>query len=71
MQQQDAFFVGVDWATEAHEVSIVASDRTQLGGKSFENTATGLHALCAFIEEICGAGQHAEGPRHKAEVCVA
>jgi hypothetical protein len=40
MQLKYAFFVGVDWATEAHEVSIVASDRAKLGGKSFENTAT-------------------------------
>lgn len=59
MQQGYAFFVGVDWATEEHEVAIVASDRTQLGGKSFENTATGLRALCVWIEEICGAGREA------------
>jgi transposase len=57
MQQEYAFFVGVDWATEAHEVSIVADDRKQLGGKSFENTSAGLHALCAFIEDSCGANR--------------
>lgn len=59
LMQQYAYFVGVDWATEAHEVSIVAIDRQVLGGKSFENTAAGLHALCAFIEQVCGADREA------------
>lgn len=55
METQYAYFVGIDWATEAHEISILTADRKEIGGKSFENTAQGLHDMCTFIEETCGS----------------
>lgn len=55
MENTYKFFVGIDWATQAHEVSMIDQSRRKIGGLPFENSALGLDELCKWIEQQCGS----------------
>lgn len=61
MESAYDFFVGIDWATEAHEVSVIDQSRKKIGGRSFGNSAAGLDELCKWIELQCGLKRECVG----------
>lgn len=61
MENDYSFFVGIDWATEAHEVSVIDQSRKKIGGRAFENSAAGLDELCNWIERQFGPGRESIG----------
>jgi transposase len=52
------WFVGVDWATEAHQVCALDARGTVVGERSVAHSGTGLADLCSWLLEI-GAGEAA------------
>jgi transposase len=53
-QEQDRWFVGVDWATESHEVCLLDKSGQVVGRRSVANTAVGLAGLCTWLLEVAG-----------------
>lgn len=53
-QGQDRWFVGVDWATERHEVCLLDQSGQVIAGRSFANTGIGLAELCTWLIEVAG-----------------
>ena len=49
------WFVGVDWATEAHQVCVLDAQGGVVGERSVAHSGTGLAELCRWLLEI-GAG---------------
>jgi transposase len=49
---QPVVFVGIDWATRAHEVCALDVERKILGRKSFLNSTEGLTALIDWLIEL-------------------
>jgi transposase len=49
---QPVVFVGIDWATRAHEVCALDVERKILGRKSFLNSTEGLTALIDWLFEL-------------------
>jgi transposase len=49
---QPVVFVGIDWATRAHEVCALDVERKILGRKSFLNSTEGLTALVDWLFEL-------------------
>jgi transposase len=49
---QPVVFVGIDWATRAHEVCALDVERKILGRKSFLNSTQGLTALVDWLFEL-------------------
>jgi transposase len=47
-------FVGIDWATQAHEVCVLDGSGRILGQKAFLNNAEGLEALVHWLIELAG-----------------
>src|ERR1700675_1033066 len=50
------WFVGVDWATEAHQVCVLDAEGGVVGERSVAHSGTGLAELCRWLLEI-GAGE--------------
>ncbi|NUP97544.1 MAG: IS110 family transposase [Planctomycetaceae bacterium] len=46
------WFVGIDWATQEHEVCVVDREGKKVGGRSFKHTGEGLATLCSWIAEV-------------------
>ncbi len=47
-----SWFVGIDWATEAHEVCVVDNAGKKVAGKSFAHSGDGLAALCDWLLSV-------------------
>ena len=57
MEEQGAeenlsWFVGIDWATEAHEVCVVDNAGKKVAAKSFPHSGEGLAALCDWLLKV-------------------
>jgi transposase len=50
--REPRWFVGIDWATEEHEVCVVDEAGRKVGGRSFEHSGDGLAAMCDWIAGI-------------------
>jgi transposase len=48
--EKKAWFVGVDWATEAHAVCLIDSAGKVLGERSFKHSGDGLSAMASWLE---------------------
>lgn len=48
------WYVGIDWATQAHRVIVLNAERRVLGDRSVPHTGTALAELAAWLREICG-----------------
>lgn len=48
------WFVGIDWATEEHQVSVLDAAGKIIGARKFKHSGTGLGALCDWLVGICG-----------------
>ena len=55
MSENFAWFAGIDWAAESHQVCLVDASGTESGTKSFPHSGSGLAALCGWLLEISGA----------------
>ena len=51
MNDDFQFFVGVDWATEEHEVCALDPGGGKVGARSFKHSGDGLAELCAWLTE--------------------
>lgn len=51
MDEEYRVFVGIDWATEAHQACVLDGDRRVLGERSFEHAG---NAIAAFAEWVGG-----------------
>lgn len=51
METYLSWFVGIDWATEEHQVCLIGSDGVVLGQRSFAHSGTGLADLCTWLIE--------------------
>ena len=55
MSQQEQFYVGVDWASEKHDVWVTDGAGKRLGYKTFPHSGEGLSALCSWLVATTGA----------------
>lgn len=54
MSDSSRIYVGIDWATEAHQVCVLGPDRKVLSESSVPNTADGLAVLAAALAALAG-----------------
>lgn len=59
MNDDFTLFVGVDWATEEHEVCALDSGGGKTGARSFKHSGDGLADLCAWLLEKAEPGSTA------------
>src|SRR5687768_3829000 len=59
MTDDPRWYVGIDWATEAHQVCLLDATGKILGEKSFEHGGEGMAELCAWLLALTG-GQPAQ-----------
>ncbi|MFZ5789543.1 MAG: IS110 family transposase [Pseudomonadota bacterium] len=59
MEEQQRWFVGVDWASKAHQVHVADANGTKVGGRSFEHGGAGLAAMADWILKVTGTGPEA------------
>lgn len=51
-----AWYVGIDWASESHQVCVLDGAGTRAGERAFEHSGPGLAALAEWLVEVAGAG---------------
>ncbi len=56
MARPEAWFAGVDWATEAHHVFVVGSDGSKRAERIFRHSGKGLAEMADWIAAKCGGG---------------
>lgn len=59
MEETFRVFVGIDWATETHQVCVLAPDGTGVGERAVPHSGTGLAELCAWLAAL-GEGDPAQ-----------
>ncbi len=55
METNALWFVGVDWATEEHQVCVVDRDGVIAGERAFAHSGSGLAELCHWLCQTTGA----------------
>lgn len=55
-QQPYAWYVGIDWASESHQVCVLDGAGARAGARAFEHSGPGLAALAEWLLEVTGAG---------------
>jgi transposase len=50
----DRWYVGIDWATEAHQVCVLDAEGAVCGERSIPHSGTGLHELVAWLRRLTG-----------------
>jgi hypothetical protein len=55
LSESEAWFVGIDWASEAHQVCLVDAEGEVVGEHVAAHSGEGLVALCAWLERTSGA----------------
>jgi transposase len=55
-EQPYAWYVGIDWASESHQVCVLDGAGTRAGERAFEHSGPGLAALADWLLEVTGAG---------------
>jgi transposase len=55
LDSQPAWFVGIDWATEEHQVCVIAGDGEIVGERAFAHSGSGLADLCTWLTATTGA----------------
>lgn len=59
MNDPARWFVGIDWATEEHEVCVIDCNGEIVGQRAFEHSGSGLADLCAWlVRKTAGAEPH-------------
>jgi transposase len=52
MEHEFAYFVGIDWATEAHQVCVLDRTRKVVGERLVPHTGTGISELADWLEKL-------------------
>lgn len=55
MEHQRRWFVGIDWASEEHQVHVTDAAGIRLGARSFPHDGAGLAAMAEWVIKITGA----------------
>lgn len=50
----EQWFVGVDWATEQHQVCVLAGDGKVVGEREVAHSGDGIADLCRWLDELSG-----------------
>ena len=56
MTRPEAWFAGVDWASEAHHVCVVGSEGSKRAERIFRHSGAGLAEMADWIAAKCGGG---------------
>jgi hypothetical protein len=59
MEQQQSWFVGVDWASETHHVCVLDAQGAKLGERAFAHSGAGLAEMAAWILGLTGSAAEA------------
>ena len=59
MAEEIAWFVGIDWASQSHQVCLVDAHGECLGERAFAHGGPGIEELCDWL--IARIGRHARG----------
>jgi len=52
MEHEYKFFVGIDWATEAHQVCVLDRNRKVVGERVVQHTGTAISELATWLEKL-------------------
>ena len=52
MESEFTFFVGIDWATEAHQVCVLDHNRKVVGERSVLHSGTAISELASWLEKL-------------------
>jgi transposase len=52
VSEQYRYFVGIDWATECHEVCILDADGRAIDRRTVEHTGSGIAQLLGYLKEL-------------------
>lgn len=52
MEELRCYFVGVDWATQEHEICVIDAQGKEIGKSSFAHSGDGLERLCSWIAKV-------------------
>ena len=55
MEERDRWFVGIDWATEEHQVCVENAVGAVVGEQVFAHSRAGLEKMCEWLAEVSGA----------------
>ena len=55
MEHQQCWFVGIDWASQGHQVHVSDATGAECGARSFAHSGAGLAAMADWILQITGA----------------
>lgn len=55
-EQRYAWYVGIDWASESHQVCVLDGAGARAGERAFEHSGPGLAALADWLLAVTGAG---------------
>ncbi len=55
MESDPKWFVGIDWATELHQVCLLDDRGKIMGERSFAHSGTGLDEMCRWLLDLSGA----------------
>ncbi|HEX4164337.1 MAG TPA: transposase [Bryobacteraceae bacterium] len=54
MESRFCFYVGIDWATQNHEICVIDADGKTIKQKTIEHSGSGIAQLIDWLEQICG-----------------
>jgi transposase len=54
MEGRFCFYVGIDWATQNHEICLIDADGKTIKQKTIEHSGSGIAQLIDWFEQICG-----------------
>ena len=54
MADDEQWFVGVDWASEQHQVCVLAGDGQLFGERRVAHSGAGIANLCKWLAEVSG-----------------
>lgn len=52
LAEQFELFVGIDWASESHEVCVLDAERRIIDRKTIEHSGTGMAQLCDLLAKL-------------------
>ena len=75
MPEQYRWFVGIDWATESHEICILDAGGRTVGRRTVEHTGAGIAELVGYLQKLAagepwGLAVGAETPRGAIIECL-
>ncbi len=57
MEGHFCFYVGIDWATQNHEICLINADGKTIEQKKIEHSGSGIAQLIDWLDQICGGNR--------------